>query len=300
MNTFIYVSNFSKSKKRAAEIWLGMARALYVESGRKMKSVSPDGVPEWVELMRPVIGENGEVRHENDLSTADFDVIATVGPSSATAKQAASRALMALMAANQDPELSMVLTHAILQNSNAEGIDDVVAYSRKKLLALGAVKPNEQEIEELQAAAQQGQPQDPNAVYLNAAAEEAQAKAAQANANVMKTLAEADKVQAQTAQINGELAARPMEQQGQPMQAAQAAQATEAPNSAMISMAHAIEALAEQVNHVSQRETPAPIVNVLVERGGSVSKTVSLRAPDGGVYDGTVTENEGEDDAKGD
>ena len=42
------------------------------------------------------------------------------------------------------------------------------------------------------------QPQDPNAVYLQAAAEEATAKAAQARANTVKTIADAELSRAKT------------------------------------------------------------------------------------------------------
>lgn len=56
----------------------------------------------------------------------------------------------------------------------------------------------------------QGQPQDPNAVFLQAAAEEAQAKAAKARADVLNTVAQAELNQAKTvetlAKVGGEAA----------------------------------------------------------------------------------------------
>ena len=60
-----------------------------------------------------------------------------------------------------------------------------------------AVKPTDNEAEELMAE-MQGQPQDPNAMYLQAAAEEATAKAAQARANTVKTVADAELSRAKT------------------------------------------------------------------------------------------------------
>ena len=56
--------------------------------------------------------------------------------------------------------------------------------------------PTEQEAEQL-AAMLQGQ-SDPNAVFLQAAAEEAIAKAAQARANTVKTVADAELSRAKT------------------------------------------------------------------------------------------------------
>jgi hypothetical protein len=47
-------------------------------------------------------------------------------------------------------------------------------------------------------AEMQGKPQDPNAMYLQAAAEEATAKAAQARASTVKTIADAELSRAKT------------------------------------------------------------------------------------------------------
>jgi hypothetical protein len=59
------------------------------------------------------------------------------------------------------------------------------------------VKPTDDEAQELMAE-MQGQPQDPNAMYLQAAAEEATAKAAQARADTVKTVADAELSRAKT------------------------------------------------------------------------------------------------------
>jgi hypothetical protein len=59
------------------------------------------------------------------------------------------------------------------------------------------VEPTEQESQEM-AVMMQGQQQDPNAVFLQAAAEEATAKASQARANVVKTIADAELSKAKT------------------------------------------------------------------------------------------------------
>jgi len=61
------------------------------------------------------------------------------------------------------------------------------------------VKPTEQEAEQLMAEQQaQGQQQDPNAIFLQAAAEEAVAKAAKARADTVETIASAELKRAQT------------------------------------------------------------------------------------------------------
>jgi hypothetical protein len=198
MQAFIYMSNFAKGMKRCGEIWLSMAKEIYVEDKRKMKTIAPTGEAGTVELMQPSIDqETGELVMENDLSSATFDVIADVGPSSSSKKQSTVRALTGMLQLTQDPETSQVITAMAMMNMEGEGLSDTNAYFRKKLLRMGVVKPTEEEAQELMAE-MQGKPQDPNAMYLQAAAEEATAKAAQARASTVKTVADAELSRAKT------------------------------------------------------------------------------------------------------
>jgi hypothetical protein len=198
MQAFIYMSNFAKGMKRCGEIWLSMAKEIYIEDKRKMKTIAPTGEAGMVELMQPSIDqETGEIVMENDLSAATFDVVAEVGPSSSSKRQATVRALTGMLQLTQDPETAQVITAMAMMNMEGEGLSDTNAYFRKKLLRMGVVKPTEDEAQELMAE-MQGKPQDPNAMYLQAAAEEATAKAAQARANTVKTVADAELSRAKT------------------------------------------------------------------------------------------------------
>ena len=198
MQSFIYMSNFAKAMKRSGEIWLSMAKDVYVEDKRKMKTIAKTGKAGIVELMQPSIDqETGEMIMANDMASAAFDVVAEVGPSSSSKKAATVRALTGMLQMTQDPETIQVLTAMAMMNMEGEGLSDTNAYFRKKLLRMGAVKPSDEEAQELMAE-MQGKPQDPNAVYLQAAAEEATAKAAQARANTVKTIADAELSRAKT------------------------------------------------------------------------------------------------------
>ncbi|CAB4153093.1 Phage P22-like portal protein [uncultured Caudovirales phage] len=209
MQTFIYMSNFAKGMKRCGEIWLSMAKDVYVEEGRRMKVINAAEEADMVDLMKPMVSETGEVVLENDLSQAKFDVVADVGPSSSSKRQATVRALTGMMAISDDPETKQVLQAMAMLNMEGEGIGDVRDFFRKKLLRMGVVKPTEQEAEQMMIELQ-GQPQDPNAVFLQAAAEEAIAKAAQARASTIKTVADAGLSRAKTAET---LAKTSLEQQ---------------------------------------------------------------------------------------
>ena len=197
MQTFIYMSNFAKGMKRCGEIWLSMAREVYSEDGRKMKAITASGDVQAVELLKPMVDqETGEIILQNDLSSASFDVDVEVGPSSSSKRAATVRALTGMMAITSDPETSQVLQAMAMMNMEGEGISEVRDFFRKKLVRMGVVEPTEAEAEEL-AAMLQGQ-QDPNAIFLQAAAEEAIAKAARARADTVKTVADAELSRART------------------------------------------------------------------------------------------------------
>ena len=198
MQTFIYMSNMAKGMRRCGEIWLSMAKDIYIEEGRKMKAISPTGSTSSVELMKPMISsETGEITMENDLSEAKFDVNVEVGPSSSSKRSATVRALTGMMQITNDPETASVLQSMAMMNMEGEGISDVREYFRNRLVKMGVIKPTEEEAQALMAELQ-GQPEDPNAIFLQAAAEEATAKAAQARANTVKTVADAELSRAKT------------------------------------------------------------------------------------------------------
>ena len=202
MQTFIYMSNMAKAIKRCGEVWLSMARDILVEPGRKMKSVGLGGELSSIEMGKPMLNpKTGEVEYENDLSNAKFDVAVDVGPASATKRSATVRALLGMIQIAPDPETQQVLTSMAMMNMDGEGISEVRAYFRDKLIKMGVIQPTEQEGEKLLAEMQAAQQPDPQAQYLQAAAMEAQAKAGQAQANTEYTLARAEETRAKTVEV---------------------------------------------------------------------------------------------------
>jgi hypothetical protein len=200
MQTFIYMSNFAKAMKRCGEVWLSMAKDVYIEEGRTMKVITEDESTDTVKLMTPTIDqETGEVRMANDLSAAKFDVNVEVGPSSSSKRAATVRALTGMMQITKDPETLQVLGAMSMMNMEGEGIGEVRDFFRQRLIKMGVVKPTDKEMEALMAEAQ-NQKEDPNSIFLQAAAEEAVAKAAQARASTIKTVADAELSRAKTAE----------------------------------------------------------------------------------------------------
>lgn len=199
MQVFIYMSNFAKTIKRIGEVWLSMNKDLLIEQGRKLKVLHQSGETGYVELQKPMMSkETGEKYLENDMSEAKFDVYADVGPSSSSRRSATVRALTGLLAMTTDPETASVLQSMIMMNIEGEGLGDVQKFFRNKLVRMGAVKPTPEEAEAIAAESENQQP-DPNAMYLQAAAEKQKADALKATAETQLTGAKIANTEADTA-----------------------------------------------------------------------------------------------------
>jgi len=209
---YIYMSNHATMLKRLGEVYLSMAKDVYVEEGRKVKVIDEQEQVESASLMKPKVNdETGAIEYENDISGADFDVVVSVGPTSRSKRQSTLRALTGMIQISDDPETRQVLTSMAMMNMEGEGIQPIRDYFRKKLVRIGVIEPTDADKAEMQAMAA-NQPQDPNAVFLQAAAEEAMAKASQARASVIKTVADAELAKAKTIETLGNVDAKAQDQ----------------------------------------------------------------------------------------
>lgn len=205
MQAFIYMDNLAVAMKRCGEVWLSMMRDIVVEDSRRMKTVDAQGGAGSVVVNEPSYDtETGEEVVENDISAADFDVVPTVGPSSDSKRAATVRALTGMMQITQDPEMLGVLGSMALMNIEGEGMEDIRQWVRKKMVAAGVVKPTEEEQKELDAQAQNQQP-DPNALYLLASAQKQEADARAVDSKIVQTLADAELKGAQTQKTLAEI-----------------------------------------------------------------------------------------------
>ena len=202
MQSFIYMTNMAKAMRRCGEIWLSMAKDIYVEEGRKMKSLDQMDQVGTVELMKPIIdSETGELVYDNDLSKATFDVSVDVGPSFTSRREATVRALTGMMQVTTDPETQMILQSMAIMNMDGEGIGDIKDFFRTKLVQLGVVKPTEEEQQQMmEAAMAQGQQPDPQSMYLMAESAKAEALALKAQADTEYSIARTEETRAKTAE----------------------------------------------------------------------------------------------------
>lgn len=196
--SFKYMDNFRISMQRGGEIWLGMARELYVEDGRKMKTVGSQKEVGSVVLSEKIVSEDGEVVSRGDLSRANFEVMASVGPSSSSKRQSMVRTLGGILQNTKDQQTATIMEAAIIQNVEGEGMSEINEFFRKKLVGLGVYEPTEQDEKEAEEAAQQKQP-DANEEFLRSEAAKNMAAIEKSGADTQQSLAKADNLQADTA-----------------------------------------------------------------------------------------------------
>ena len=198
----LFIDNHAKAVAWSGTVWLSMAKELY-RGRRTMKGIGAMDNTMSIELMRPVLDDDGAVIYENDLANADLDVNVEVGPSSRSRRDAVIRQLLEVSQIATDPQTQKVIQAAVMMNMEGEGVSDIREFFRKQLVGMGVVKPTEAEKKAMDETAE-GQQPDPQAVYLAAAATEAEAKAAQARAQTVLTIANAEKVRAETARTEAE------------------------------------------------------------------------------------------------
>lgn len=198
MQSYIYTSNFSKAVRRVGEVWLQMAKELYVEKDRSMKVIDKTDETNNAKLMQPMADtKNGGTYIANDLSRATLDVTVDVGPTSTSRREATVQTLLGMMQmSGGDQQTMQVLMGMAIMNMEGEGIADVREYFRRQLVQMGVLDPTEEEAQQMAAAAaEQPSAQDD---ALTAMAEEARAKAAKASVEVLETMADTEKTQAET------------------------------------------------------------------------------------------------------
>lgn len=198
--SYVYFDNHCIAMKRCGEIWLSMAKEVYTEKGRKMKLIDDAGQRSSIELMYPTIEDDIRVI-KNDLTDAKMEVVVDVGEAYASKREKTVSNLTKLLpiVAQTDPQQAGLITSTIMYNMDGEGVGDLREYNRKKLVVAGLVEPSEEELAEMQNA--QPQQPDPQALYLMAEAQNAQAKAQLSQVNAAKSVAEAKKIEVETAKL---------------------------------------------------------------------------------------------------
>lgn len=219
---FIFLDNARKARKRGVEIWLAMAKELYVEDGRELRTVGADGNMGQIVIGRKKLDENKAVQTEFDIRNSNIGVYADVGPASVSKKAAAAREFIAAYStAPPGSEEAFVLLASAFLNMEGEGIEELRPYWRKKLIGFGAIEPNKEEKAEIadQQAAQAAAPPDANQTFLLSEAKKNEATAVKTGADTFKTLAQTEEIKANTVETLADIDREDLRQAAEAKQA---------------------------------------------------------------------------------
>ena len=202
MQTYIYMSNFAqKSLRRCAEVWLSMAKDIYIEDGRDVKVMEGESEMGTKKIMMKKMGPEG-MYVENNIEDADFDYFVDIGPSTVNQRDGVVRKVTQMMQYASDPMDQQVLSAIAMMNMEGDGMADFREYNRKKLVRMQVLQPTERDMQEMQMNPDEPSPQDKFAL---GEAERAEAEASKYRADTVETLANAELKKAQAQQIMVEM-----------------------------------------------------------------------------------------------
>lgn len=198
--SYIYQHNMKFAKRYDGIVYASMASYIY-DAPRKTQIELPDGKRKTVSVMDSIIDESGNQKTVNDITNAEFEVFADIGPSYDTQKQETVETLSNMLQVTppSDP-LFKVVQLKMLQLANGVQFDDIRDYARKQLVVMGI---NEAETEEeQQLLAQSQQDQGPDAMTLAAMAEMEKAQADKMDAETKMIGAQTDQFNAETKRMD--------------------------------------------------------------------------------------------------
>jgi hypothetical protein len=203
----IYMDNMKQSWQRCGEVWLSMARDIYVEEGREVETMGRDGEQGTTVLKQGFTDPQGRYSIRNDLAKGKYRVISDVTEATTTRRDKTVKTLIngSQVVAGFDPELASAMMMTAMLNMDGEGVEDLQSWMRAKALSIGLVQPTKDEQDKIDQAQQQDQAPDPQAEALMAAAAQAKALAGKAvadtklsEAKTIQTLADAEKTRQET------------------------------------------------------------------------------------------------------
>jgi hypothetical protein len=137
---FVYIDNQVKALKRLGEILVDAIPAYY-DADRTIRILGDDMAEAYVRVNHPVIGEDGEVHVENDLTRGKFDVVCTVGKSYDTARM--ELADLGQTLAQTPGPIGAIGQFLLFKSLDVPGIDMYVQAVRQQLVNMRILPPGE-------------------------------------------------------------------------------------------------------------------------------------------------------------
>lgn len=205
MNTHVITANIAKSIRSSGDVYQAMASEVYTTRGRIINTLGLDGTDS-----QKVLGEliqdkkTQEFKNINDLSGKKFKTVIDVGPQYESMREQTVEDLKGMADYLKDSpggEIYMPAVIAVmLQNITGVGLQPIKDLSRKQLVLLDLVKPDNEEEEALLQQAQAPK-EDPEKELIQAAAKQAESEAEERSSKVADNLASANKKAAEKEKI---------------------------------------------------------------------------------------------------
>ena len=198
-----YLDNIRQSIQRQGEIYVGMAGEVYVESGRKAKTMTEDGDDGEAVIKQPFTDEAGNYGLRNDFTRGRYKVIASVTEATATRKDKTVRSMLStaeIATSAGSPAIAEAALITAIMNQDGEGLGDFRKFVRGIAIEKGLAEPNDEERAKLEEQAQQQQP-DATQAALMAQAADLEASAALKQVQAEKVNAEVGLTEAKTLEI---------------------------------------------------------------------------------------------------
>lgn len=207
LNTQVMSDNIKQSIKYSGKVYRAMAGDIYSRAQMK-KIIGEDGAAKMERLnVESIHPQTGNPIQLNDLSRGRFSVDVEVGNQYESQREAAIESIERIIQKVQpDSPYFGPLMAMWMENINGSGIKPLKEFNRKLMLRQGLIEPSTPEEQAL--LQQMASQQDPQQELIKAAAAQqmAEAKNLEASsttkiADAQKTLAETEKIKAQTADI---------------------------------------------------------------------------------------------------
>jgi hypothetical protein len=194
----IYLDNFRQSVQREGEIYLSMCGDVYFEPGRTVETMDQDGNDGTAKIAELYTDKAGSTQVRNDFVRGRYKVVAGVSEATTTRRDKTvkrCKEMAEVLITSGDMEGANACIGTAMLNMDGEGINDLQAWFRKRLVQSGVVEPTEEEAMAMQEAAQQQEP-DPAQVALLAQAEDLKASAQEKQTRAAKNVAQAGEIEA--------------------------------------------------------------------------------------------------------
>jgi hypothetical protein len=199
----VYQEHRKHAKRYDAVVYASMASEVY-DSPRSVTLTLPDGTQKQDKIMDFVLDkETGEMVAANDLTNAEFEVYATIGPTYNSQKQKSAKQLDSMIEkSSADPELQKILTIKRMAMEDGPQMADIREWANKQLMLMGVKEPEtDEELAFMEEAANKPQEPDANMVLAQAEQMKAEADMAKVQNDNKKVEVEIAKLQIQDREI---------------------------------------------------------------------------------------------------